>query len=305
MSFDLSYRQLFEINIFHNFFLNNGESVYINMPNAEKEKMIRKYDFEKFMTISPSIATAKVLKNYKMQLKRTKTGFKIFIKIKELDEGDPFFNRDPFIEIPLDLELIFTLKINDSQFENYTDLPFSQHRLFYFSNAIPLRIESNEPLPNPNPAKEVFDPLTFNYIPLLTSNTLITDAFLASEEESNNLFPDFESVESRGLFGVISVAMRGHDAQSTILNLQHKIINPSKEFLLHFDNRKTFWKYINRRTATEIETITAKPLTYSGFVEIDPLTDFTPTEPEESHYPNPSVKSIVKINSNYYSEIFI
>lgn len=305
MSFEYSYSLLFEVNVFHNFFLNDGESVFGSMTNEEKQKMLLKYDYANFITISPSIATQKTLKNFKMQFIKTKTGFKIFTKVKQLDESDPLFNLDPFIEIPTDLELIFTMKINDYQFENYTDLSFSPNQLFYIGNAIPLRIESNEPIPDPNPVKEVFNPVGFNYIPLVTDNSLISDDFLASEEESNNLFPDFEAAESRGLFGVISIAMTGHDLASSILTNQSKIIAPTKEFLIHFNNRKTIWKYINRRDSSEVETNSSKPLTYSGFVEIDPLTDFTPAEPAENQYPNPSVKSIVKINSDYYSEIFI
>jgi hypothetical protein len=305
MSFEYSYRLLFEVTVFHNFFLNDGESDFGIMLNKEKQKMLLKYDFENFITISPSIATQKTLKNFKMQFKKTKTGFRIFIKVKQLEKSDPLFNLDPFIEVPTDLELIFTMKINDCQFENYTDLSFSPNQLFYFGNAIPLRIEHNEPIPDPNPIKEVFNPEGFNYIPLLASNTLISNNFLASKDESNNLFPDFETAESRGLFGVISIAMTGHDEASSILTNQNKIIATTKEFLIHFNNRKTIWKYINRKDSTTVETNSAKPLTYSGFVEIDPLTDFTPAEPEQNQYPNPSVKSIVKINSDYYSEIFI
>ena len=299
MSFDLSYSLLFEVHIFHNFFLNNGETVYENMPSAEKLKMIRKYDFSNFISVQPSIATATILKNYNLLFKKSNTGFKIFTKVNPVDK------TDPFIKIPTDLELIFTLKITDSQFENYTDLSFSPKQLYYLSNAIPLRIESNEPLPDPNPKRAVFDDQTFNYIPLKATNTVITNEFLATTKESINLLPDFESIETLGLFGAISISMKGHTIQNSVLSNANKIKSPTREFIIHFDNRKTFWKYINRRTATEIETTLAKPLTYSGFVEIDPTSDFNPAEPEEHQYPNPSVKSIVKINSKYYSEIFI
>lgn len=299
MSFDLSYSPLFEVTIYHNFFLNDGESIYGNMSAEDKQKMIRKYDFQNFITISPSIATAALLRNYKMQFKKTKIGFIIFVKV------NPSEKNNPFIKIPHDLELIFTAKVNDSQFENYTNLPFSQSRLFYFSNANPLRIEHNKPVPTPNLKKEVFDSATFNYIPVLSNNTLISDKFLATTEESNNLLPDFENTEVQGLFGAICIAMKGFNTATSVLTNQNKIMATARSFKIHFDNRKTFWKYINRRNTTEIQTKTAKPLTLSGFVEIDPLTDFAPAEPADRQYPNPSIKSIVKINNDYYSEIFI
>lgn len=305
MSFDISYSLLFEVNFFHNYYLNDGESLFENMASDQQNKMLLKYDFSNFISVSPSIATSTVLKNFKMHFKKTKTGFRIYIKVKQLEENDPLFNRDPFIETPTNLELIFGLKITNPLFENFTDLPFSQNQLFYFSNRNPLRVEANNPIPDPNPKKEVFNPLTFNYLPLISDNTLISDDFLASVTETNNLLPDFDTSESRGLFGILSVTMEGHDVASSILNTQKKINTPIKEFMIHFDNRKTFWKYINPRTSSEIETNSEKPLTFSGFVEIDPETDFTPAEPAVNQYPNPSPSSIKKIANKIYSEIFI
>jgi hypothetical protein len=167
---------------------------------------------------------------------------------------------------------------------------------------IPFKLKFKEPLPIP---KEIFDPLTFKFIPFHNSGILISEAFLASKEQSNYLYHDLEAAESRGFFGTIAINTTAHNLDSSIVNNQHKITAPAREFRIHFDNRKTFWKYINQKTATEIETTSAKPLTYSGFVEIDPLTDFSPSEPEENQYPNPSIQSIVKIDDNYYSQIFI
>ncbi|MDR7209482.1 hypothetical protein [Flavobacterium piscis] len=280
MSFNLTYGLLFEVTFFHNYFLNNGEETFESMSAAAKEKMLQKFSIDAFTTITPTLKTNTVLKNYKMVFKKTKTGFRVYIKVKETDA------IDPFIRIPVDLNLNFLITINDYQFENYTNLDFAFNQVFLFSNVRPLT-----------------EPVTFEYLPKINDNKLISSAYLVSEETTTDLISTLQSSEKQGVFGLISLTLQGDNNSGNIVTNLGKMIGPN--FKIHFDNRKTLWKYINRKTATEIETNATKPLTHSGFVEIDPLTDFTPPEPANSQYPNPSVKSITKINSDYYSEIFI
>ncbi len=280
MSFSLTYGLLFEVTLLHNYFLNSGEDTYAGMSDGNKEKMLQKFNSDSFVTITPTVETNTRLRNYKMAFKPTKTGFRIYIKVKEDDE------TDPFISVPALLKLDFKISINDYQFENYTNLEFIPEQMFLFGNVKPST-----------------EPVTFKSIPKINDNILISNDYLVSEETTAHFISELHTPERQDVFGMISLTMKGDSSSKNILNNSGKMISPN--FKIHFDNRKTFWKYINRKTITEIETNTAKPLTYSGFVEIDPLTDFTPSEPENSQYPNPSVKSIIKINSDYYSEIFI
>ncbi|GIQ57677.1 hypothetical protein Flavo103_08130 [Flavobacterium collinsii] len=280
MSFNVIYGLLFEVTFFHNYFLNSGESSFAGMSADDKEKMLQKFSIDYFMSITPTLETQTVLRNYKMIFKKNKTGFNIYIKVKETND------IDPFIKVPADLNLNFMISINDYQFENYTDLAFTTDQLFLFSNVKP----SSEPV-------------TFEYLPKINDNKLISNAYLVSKETSANLISTLQSFEKPGVFGLISLQLQGDNVSENIVDNTGQIVSPN--FKIHFDNRKTLWKYINRKAATQIETNTAKPLTLSGFVEIDPLTDFTPAEPVNSHYPNPSVKSITKFNGDYYSEIFI
>jgi hypothetical protein len=280
MSFAFTYELLFEVTLFHNYFLNSGEDTYAGMSIADKEKMLRKFDSSSFATIVPTVATKTRLKNYKMVFKPSKTGFRVYIKVKEADE------TDPFISIPADLKLDFRISINDYQFENYSDLDFVLNQMFLFSNVKPLK-----------------EPITFKYIPKNNENILISNDFLVSEETTALFLSEIHTQERQDVFGIISLTMKGDNNPGNIVNNSGKILSP--HFKIHFDNRKTLWKYINKKTKTEIKTDTVKPLTYSGFVEIDPLTDFTPEQPAATHYPNPSVKSITKTDGDYYSEIFI
>jgi len=280
MSYSSTYGLLFEVTLLHNYFLNNGEKTFASMPPADQEKMLQQFNTDAFSTITPTLETNSVLKNYKMVFKKTKTGFSIYIKVKEANAFDPF------IEVPVDLNLNFLIKINDYQFENYTNLDFAPTQVYLFSNVKPLT-----------------EPVSFKYLPKINDNKLISNAYLVSEKTTVNLIFTLQPSEQQGVFGLISLTAKGDNILGNIVDEFGKLISPN--FKIHFDNRKTLWKYINRKAGTIIETKTVKPLTRSGFVEIDPLNDFDPSEPAESQYPNPSVKSILKIDSDYYSEIFI
>ncbi|MEN2399260.1 hypothetical protein GKZ90_0005695 [Flavobacterium sp. MC2016-06] len=280
MSFDLTYRLLFEVTVLHNYFLNNGEETFESMPDAAKENMLQKFSTDAFTTITPTFETNKVLKNYKMVFKKNKAGFCVYIKVTETDE------TDPFIKIPAALNLKFRININDYQFENYTNLDFAFNQIYLFSNVKPST-----------------EPASFEYLPKINDNKLISNQYLVSEKTTTDLISTFQPSEKQGSFGIISLTMKGDNNSADIITNLGKMISPN--FKIHFDNRKTLWKYINRKTATEIKTNKTKPLARFGFVEVDPLTDFTPPQPVNSHYANPSVKSITKINDDYYSEIFI
>ena len=278
MSYSSTYGLLFQVTLLHNYFLNNGEETFASMTNADKEKMMQQFSADAFIAVMPALETNTVLKNYKMVFKKTKTGFGIYIKMK-----DEF---DPFIKVPADLNLKFLIKINDYQFENYTNLDFVLNQIFLFSNVRPLT-----------------EPVSFEYLPLINDNKLISNDYLVSEETTANLLSTLQPSEQQNVFGVISLTAKGDNSLENIIDDSDKMLSPN--FKIHFDNRKTFWRYINRKAGTIIKTTAAKPLTRSGFVEIDPVNDLDPSQPAESQYPNPSVKSITKINSDYYSEIFI
>jgi len=278
MSYSSTYGLLFQVTLLHNYFLNNGEETFAIMTDDKKEKMLQQFSADAFITVTPTLETNIVLKNYKMVFKKTKTGFGVYVKVKD--------ESVPFIKVPADLNLKFLININDYQFENYTNLDFALTRAYLFSNVKPLT-----------------EPVSFKYLPKISDNKLISNAYLVSEKTTADLLSTLQSSEQQNVFGVISLTAKGDNSSEDIIDNSDKMLSPN--FKIHFDNRKTIWRYIDRKAKTVIKTNTAKPLTRSGFVEIDPLTDFTPSQPAESQYPNPSVKSITKIDSDYYSEIFI
>jgi glutaredoxin-related protein len=284
MGFNNTYKNLFHIAILHSYFLNGGNNEYNSMSDDKKKQMLKNYDFENFIEIIPTRETFLQLKNNHLIFQNKKNIMKVGVKIS-IDDTDL-----PFVDMSLALTLNFIIKIKDPFFENYTSISLLSNRILYISNS--------------KPADE---PITFKYIPLLANPVFINDDYIISETSTKKTLELFEESEKRGVIGIISLKMQGDSAGLNILNNQKKIITPTPSFKIHFNNRKTFWKYIKTNSAFEVETSLEKPLTQNGFIEIDPAVDFTTNPPEalDYQYPNPSIKSIQKIATKTYSQIFI
>lgn len=284
MSFSITYKTLFNITVLHGYFLNNGIEEFNGMSLDKKKKILRQYKLDDSIEIIPTNETHLLLKKYHLVYRINKSEIKIEAKITPNDSSLPFVN------IPLSLTLNFILKVKDSFFENYTDLNFIPNRILYLSNT-----------------KPIDEPVSFKYIPLITSSNFIDDSYIISEVSTSKILAPLNPFEKRGVIGIISLKMQGDKPNLKILNNQKKLISPAPNFKIHFNNRKTFWKYTKANSDFEVETTQRKPLTQNGFIEIDPLTDFTtnPAEAPNYKYPNPSAKSIQKIGPKIYSQIFI
>jgi hypothetical protein len=226
-------------------------------------------------------------------------------------------------------------------FDNYTELAGTDNRLYYFSNI--------KPTTEPDP---------YSYIPLSTSNDLITEDFLLTEESTRQLWYNLEQdniraeirkrldliadleeddlitdqgkqiinqsiqkEQGKGLLGIIDLQMIGDNNMDVVEidatdpnDIKSFLLDPMPAYKLHFENRKTIWKYIKKSDDNELETSSLKPLTRNGFIEIDPNTDFPgplPSDIDKYIFPNPTVNIIKQItdeNTNItttYSEIFI
>ena len=283
MSFSITYKILCEVAFLHGYALNSGTEEYNSMTSEKKNKMLKNYDFKNFMEIIPTIATAKLLKNNHLVFNTSKNSLKIGVKISP-DDADLTFSN-----ISLALTLNFIVKIKDSFFENYTAISPSAKQIFYISNT-----------------KPVDEPLTFKYIPLTAAAVFIDDDYKISELSSTKILDTLETNEKNGIFGIVSLKMQGDNVPLNLLSTLQEIITPTPSFKVHFNNRKTFWKYTKTSSAFEVETTLEKPLTQNGFVEIVP-SDFTTNPPEvnDFQYPNPSINSIKKIATKTYSQIFI
>ncbi|VXB30428.1 conserved hypothetical protein [Flavobacterium sp. 9AF] len=283
MSFTITYKTLCEITVLHSYFLNNGTDEFSSMTDAQKAKMLKNYKYKNYLEIIPSQATAKLLKNNHLVFIPLPNSIKIGVKV------DPNNENATFANIALDTTLDFIIRIKDYLFENYTAITATSQQLFYISNA-----------------KPVDEPVSFKYIPLASEAVFIADDYKVTEVSKAKILASFEANEKTGIFGVVSLKMQADNSNLNLLSPLQEIIIPTPTFKIHFDNRKTFWKYIKTNSSFEVETTVEKPLTQNGFVEITPA-DFTTSPPEvnDFQYPNPSVNSIQKIATKVYSQIFI
>lgn len=284
MASTTTYKTLFQISILHGYFLNSGNTEFDDLTDDKQKLLLKSYSIEDFLEIIPTQETKKQLKNNHIIYNNKGSIFRFGVKIS------PTNSNKPFLDISLDLTLNFLIRIKDYAFENYTNISFLKKQLLCLSNI-----------------KPTSEPITFKYFPLSDDAIFVDDDFLVSEETTTAILKTIEDSEKLGVFGIISLKMQGDDDDLNILSDDTELLNPTPIFKIHFDNRKTYWKYKKTNGSFEVETSSEQPLTKNGFIEIDPLTDFTTNPPEATDYkyPNPSAKSINKTGGKTYSEVFI
>lgn len=289
MTFSIQYKTLFKVDILHLFFLNNGLNPYFLMIQTEKDKQLDTYDINSFFSIVPAQKTQEKLNARNLVFKSLNDGIVVLAKVTG--------TNTPFIPLEDDFHLTFLIKIKDSGFYNYTNLPLNNlGKLNYFSNR---RLSAEIP--------------AFPLINKSGDHINITDTFSLSAVSSNAEQKNLSSGEKINLFGLIKLYMKGDNASLNITNSGGDIPEPFKTFELVYSNRKTFWRYIFKQNQNvknkddvKIEsadpkilvTRTEQPLTQKGFIII---------ELGKSELPNPTSKLVKPntLNTKYYSEIYM
>ena len=336
MAFRILYKTLLAIDVYHSYFLDNGENTFNTMSDDDKRKQLQSYDLEDFLMIKPTPSCVEVLRNHNLVFRQQRDRIVILAKVEE--DNAKYKTQ---ILLPEELKLTFYLYINDYLFYNYSLISTQKNRFYCFSNV--------KPDTEANP---------YSYIKLKSSNDFVDDEFLLSEEGSRTIWynlkkdnarvgsieqaevimeledddlltvagqeivnQSIEGEKSKGLFGIVELQMVGDNNMDLIevddsdpQDIKTYLIDPSPNYKIHFDNQKTIWRYIKKSADEELETNAVKPLTLKGFIEIDPDDDIIPPLPsdiEKYHFPNPTadrIKRETDQNTNItttYSEIFI
>lgn len=336
MAFRILYKTLFQIELLHSYFLDDGAVPFSSMNAEDKKKQLQNYQMSSYLNVVPTFGTHQKLKNHKLIIRNNKDGFRVLVSVTE--ENDKYISE---VLLNGDLQLTFLLYSKDYLFDNYTELTKEENRLYYFSNV--------KPGTEANP---------YSYIPLNTSIDLVTEDFLLTEESSQSIWYHLEQEnreanpssqfdvladvsiddlatdagktiinqairkeKGKGLLGIIQLKMLGDNNMDLIeiditdpSAVKNYLLDPIPDYKLHFDNRKTIWKYIKKADDNELETLSVKPLTRYGFIEIDPDNDFQaplPSEIDNYLFPNPTadlIKQTTDENTNTtttYSEIYI
>lgn len=291
MAFSIQYKPLFNVNIFHNYFLDKGTETFAAMNDVEKSKRLGAFNADRFMNIVPTSETMQKLRGHNLVFKKTNTGFSVWSKVSESDE------KKPFIALADDEGFTFLLKPNDPRFFNYTVLEAASFgKLFYFSN---------QRLPD--------EPGTFPLIGKTGDDLLVDDGFVLSPDSEEAERKKLENNLSNGVFGVLRIFMKGDESALNVTDAQNEIQTPAPTFEIIFNNRKTFWRYIFNVDQSPVGgddlkiengdpkilvTKNVLPLTKDGFVSIELGGVELPNANARNLQPDPA-------NNKYYSELYI
>lgn len=279
------HRSLCEVTILHGYHLDDGLTDYDAMTADAKSKALKRYNVLDLFDIVPTQATAKELRNHRILPIVSNDGLHLMITTKKTDS------------IPLtglaDSEIfVFLLKAKiPAEFTYSTQLADDRSRILFFSNYQPV---------------EVVTALT--PIPLLSESKHADDSFLLSAADTTKVLDLYVPVaERKGITGIICIKTTGVGASRDLLTAGSVKAN-SPKFKIHFDAKKTFWKYKKESVAFTVETKVALPLTRYGFIDINPINDFTTATNATQRayqYPNPSLGTIEITPTKTYSVIFI
>ncbi len=368
MSFTIIYKPLIDIKINHDYFLDDGATKFDDLSEDQQNARLTNYNISDYLTITPVLKTETDLRNHKIIFRQTDRGFTLWVNVDEYtraSDSEQVFC--PKIQPAKDLMLTFELRFKDSFFRNYTNNEQDEeNRFFYFSNVRP-NSENNsfsvfyenttvhtEFLLQPESSRAIIYDILVNEIAPQNSlgleNFILIDPDDIDEPENIQLLNKYiETQKLNGLIGYFRLSMDGNTSNDLLLDTTVEIANGPNEVLLglpdevpdpilRFENRKTFWRYIDIGEDEIFTTIDEQPLTQNGFVLIEP-SDLDPNpDPgpgnsgggnsgggnsgggnsgggnsgggnsasgDELFFPNPEV-SLIKIEEdNIYSEIFI
>jgi hypothetical protein len=188
MSFQIIYKDLFDINILHHYFLNKGEDAYDAMDQRDKAKMELLYDAREVLEIVPTEECRDLLAAHQCLFKATRTGLIVGIKASRDSILPAKFN--PFSELSDDLIFRFLIKNKDQYFGDYTALPLNVNRdgIYVFKN---YKVTADAKFPSLSANPPVFKPLT-DYFPgdMLADNAvnpakIFTALYKTSQPTSN------------------------------------------------------------------------------------------------------------------------
>lgn len=253
MSFNNTYRPLFDIQLLHHYFLDDGNTHFDSNPTLT-EKQLSTYSFKTFLSIIPAAETLQKSIGQKIILKETPNGLTLFIKAEETAPNSGLYK--PFTPLFQNTTLTFLLYTNDALFENYSMVPSVPSIPFYFSN--------KKPSTEPN---------TFTYIDVMDSTTLV-EAYTIHQSTFQNIETILSAQEKIGLFGIIQLEMQGDNTvpidahPRNILNVNGNLPAAGRSFKIQFKNRETIWNYRDAANSSLLHSSepTLLPLVQNGIV---------------------------------------
>jgi len=239
MSNSITYKQLFNLNVFHNYFLDNSTPPF---DNTKLPEVFSGHNVKNYLHLKPSFTTEKLLSQNKLLFKATTSGATCLISVDE--DAKP--KRDlsgVFVDF-----LIYT---TDPLFGKYTEGINNLKDVYYFSNHAEAGIiKLDEDLSRLN---------------ILSENATSLDAYkvaydVTKDSAYEKLTATLTPEEQQGLLGVVSIKLED-------LLDANKVPTDAKEFKILFSNRKTSWVYVNQSGVEQFRVL-AQPFVKKGKISI-------------------------------------
>ena len=240
MSNTISYKSIFNLNIMHHYFLDNGELAFINTKAPE---VFSGHNVNNYLHLTPSMATEKRLTSNQLFFKTTTSGATCLVSTKS------YTDLTPKVDLS-NATLDFLMYVKDPLFGKYTEHSGGIKDIYYFSNHT-----------------DGIASLINNKINDLSATAAALNDYKVIEESTQNKDSKYEKImatltpkEQVGLFGIVSVKL------STLLNAA-KVPTSPKEFKIVFQNKKTNWVYVDK-DGTEKERSKQYPFVKRGKIKI-------------------------------------
>jgi len=241
MSNTITYKPLFDLNILHHYFLDNGATIFVNTTTPE---VFSGHNVKNYLHVSPSLATEKLLKENKMLFKATTSGVSCLIATKSFTDLTP--SRDLKNVI-----LNFLIYVKDPLFGNYTKHSGEVNDVYYFANHSNNAITELNTLGKLNELSDVATPLDSYKVAYARTKS--------NDSTYEKLMASLSPEEQRGLFGVVSIELED-------LLSSDKVPEAVNELKIVFKNRKTTWVYVNK--TEEEHRVLEQPFVKKGKITI-------------------------------------
>jgi len=329
------YKRLFEVRLLHHYWLDEGASLFDNLSESRRNKLLLLYDARNFLSVAPTKSTGEKLRGLKAVFKTTATGFLVAVSKTTKIADNEIFN--------------FVITATDPAFFNYTALTLSKNRIYEihhpaedkiyrFKENIPVfsnvtgasrgagadkTLFLSKEIPGSDPADkaEFLNLSSGSLLQLLSSQPAAITQQISADAASAPVFfnqhdfqvlippPELTGTPPKGIyltdgipdqvFGLISIAATRPSDTDFSCTSAGVAKQSCPVFHIRFRNRSAYWKYLNKNTgATVSETATALPITFTGNAGVKKKPGNTPVKVKfENDTPTERITKI-------YTEIF-
>ena len=281
MSIVSQYRPLFEVAVYHKYFLDDGLIAFDDNEPLQK-KQLANYNWNSFGKIIPTPQTSALLKNHRMLLKQTQEGFLVLTETEKVSDDPTSFK--PLVTLDPELILDFYIQLTDAQFFNFTDLDASSELPLFISNYNTLY----------NAADPVF---IAPYNNSSNAKNHRTSALMQA-----HLYKKYPELKLNKLV-LISLQMRNSRSGMNLILNNGNLPQVMPHFKIVFHNRKTIWRYYSGSSKSLLFSTDPDemPLVKNGIIPVNQgNTDYPAPNPSRIIQERNPDGTIYKTYSNIY-----